>query len=100
MAESRVINIRDFRRPGTTWARYDLPPDAVRIDRRSRWGNPYKMLAEAERAKVIDLFRGYAERMLALNPAWLDPLRGKRLACWCAPKACHGNVLVELLDRG
>jgi hypothetical protein len=29
----------------------------------------------------------------------LEELRSKRLGCWCAPKACHGDVLIELLDR-
>ena len=25
-------------------------------------------------------------------------LRGKRLGCVCKPKACHGDVLVELIE--
>lgn len=28
----------------------------------------------------------------------LEPLRGKRLACWCHPLPCHGDVIVEWLD--
>ena len=28
--------------------------------------------------------------------AALPELRGKILGCWCAPKVCHGDVLVEL----
>ena len=31
--------------------------------------------------------------------ARLGELRGKRLACWCAPKSCHGDVLAELAER-
>jgi hypothetical protein len=27
----------------------------------------------------------------------LESLRGKTLGCWCKPKACHGDVLVQLL---
>ena len=44
------------------------------------------------------------ESVLGLAP-WiperlpLDPLRGKRLGCYCAPAKCHGDVLVELLER-
>jgi len=25
-------------------------------------------------------------------------LKGKRLGCWCKPKGCHGDVIVELLE--
>jgi len=25
-------------------------------------------------------------------------LRGKTLGCWCKPEACHGDVLLELLQ--
>jgi uncharacterized protein DUF4326 len=28
----------------------------------------------------------------------LDELRGRDLVCWCAPLACHGDVLVELAN--
>jgi len=30
--------------------------------------------------------------------AALPELRGKDLACWCAPEPCHGEVLLELAD--
>jgi hypothetical protein len=26
-------------------------------------------------------------------------LRGRTLACWCAPELCHGDVLAELADE-
>jgi Domain of unknown function (DUF4326) len=29
----------------------------------------------------------------------LDELRGRDLVCWCAPLACHGDVLIELANR-
>lgn len=32
--------------------------------------------------------------LLALVPE----LRGRALACWCAPEPCHGDVLAELAD--
>jgi|SRR5208282_1940431 len=28
----------------------------------------------------------------------LKELKGKRLGCFCKPKACHGDVLAELAD--
>lgn len=25
-------------------------------------------------------------------------LEGKNLGCWCKPEACHGDILVELIE--
>jgi len=30
--------------------------------------------------------------------ASLHELKGKRLGCFCKPKLCHGDVLVELIN--
>jgi hypothetical protein len=42
---------------------------------------------------------------LAEDSEFLEPLRGKRLACWCRPPEgfngrllCHGQVIAGLLD--
>jgi hypothetical protein len=41
------------------------------------------------------LFERYA--ILRLDPA---PLRGKNLACWCAPdERCHADILLKLANR-
>lgn len=68
-----------------------------RIDRRSMWGNPFRMVSktDAERARVIRRYRKWILRQHDL--LWsLDDLTGKRLGCWCHPKPCHGDVLIEL----
>jgi len=73
-------------------------PWDVRIDRRSKWGNPFRIPRDGDRATVI---RRYADEHLPAHPellADLQELRGKTLGCWCKPLACHGDVLVELLD--
>lgn len=64
----------------------------------SKWGNPFRVTAEVPREQAIEQYREY----LLGNPelmAALPELRRKVLACWCSPKACHGNVLVELANR-
>jgi hypothetical protein len=41
------------------------------------------------------------ERWLRDRPhlmAALPELRGRDLVCWCAPLACHGDVLVRLAN--
>ena len=64
----------------------------------SKWGNPFVMSDEsdAERARAIGAYRDWIVTQAELMDS-LDELRGKRLGCWCAPKPCHGDVLVELL---
>jgi hypothetical protein len=47
----------------------------------------------------LTAFRAYCEKVLALDPDWLEPLRGKDLACWCPEdSACHASVLLELAN--
>ncbi len=75
-------------------------PNAIRVDRSSPWGNPFFMLSESERAAVCQKFRVYAVERARLEPNWLTPLQGKNLACWCAPKQCHAEILMELANGG
>jgi hypothetical protein len=84
-----ILNVHDYPR--------GLPPNTIRIGRPSVWGNPYNITEQRDRAACIVAFRAYSTRRLAREPDWLEPLRGKNLACYCAPLACHGDVLMELL---
>jgi hypothetical protein len=74
----------------------------VDIGRPGRWGNPHKLHNtndDIARAKVIAAYKEYIVGQPQLM-ADLPMLRGRALACWCAPKPCHGDVLVELLKAG
>jgi hypothetical protein len=91
----RVVNLRAF---GATMTRRDVE----RIDRLTVWGNPVHMddfhgPKAQRRAMAIAEYRGILAILLADNPAFLEPLRGKRLACWCAPLPCHGDVIAEFV---
>jgi Domain of unknown function (DUF4326) len=33
-------------------------------------------------------------------PSLLPGLRGQRIGCWCAPQACHEEVIAELAGIG
>ena len=72
---------------------------AVRVDRQSRWGNPFVLGRDGTRDMVCDLFRLYATWRLSIQPDWLEPLRGQDLACHCAPQRCHAETLIELANR-
>ena len=68
----------------------------VYIGRPGPWGNPFEIGKHGTRAEVIAKYRAY----LINNPnllARLHELKDKTLGCWCKPKACHGDVLVEML---
>jgi len=65
----------------------------------SKWGNPFVLEedTDAERERVLAIYRAWIVDQPDLMSS-LEELRGKRLGCWCAPKKCHGDVLVELLE--
>lgn len=70
----------------------------VYIGRPSKWGNPFIVGKDGTRKQVIEKYKNW----ILNNPELLKDLpelKGKRLACWCKPKACHGDVLVELLEK-
>lgn len=69
----------------------------VFIGRPSCWGNPYVIGVHGDRKRVVELYRRHVRRSPELL-AKLGELRGKRLGCYCAPLACHGDVLVELVE--
>ena len=74
----------------------------VRIDRRTRWGNPFRMRRESDRAEVIVRYREHLEAEITAGRITADglvELHGKRLGCWCAPKPCHGDVLAEFAEH-
>lgn len=77
----------------------------VYIGRGSPWGNPFSHLpgTKAEflvgsREEAIARYREWIQTQLELLRA-LPTLRGKKLGCYCKPKACHGDVLAELVNQ-
>ena len=70
----------------------------VYIGRPGKWGNPFMLHSRTTRKKVIEDFREWVVQQPKLM-ADLHELEGKTLGCWCAPKACHGDVLIELLHK-
>jgi hypothetical protein len=69
----------------------------VFIGRPSKWGNPFHEGRDGTREEVIAKYREWILTQPELL-SQLPELEGKRIACSCKPRACHGDVLVELLD--
>jgi hypothetical protein len=99
-----------------------MPADTVKVDRSSRWGNPFVIgenspgegklgrgtpkelcgVSVRDRAHAIELFRQWLHSPSEVALAWrmaAHALRGKNLACWCPLDGpCHAEVLLALAN--
>lgn len=77
-----------------------IPRAAVYVGRPGFWGNPFVLHDERMRDAILDSYvtwlHGSPEGKLRL--ARISELRGKDLVCWCAPKRCHADILLELAN--
>lgn len=75
--------------------------DEVYIGRGSVWGNPYKIGQDGTRGQAITKYVILmSDRLKENEELWkarLKSLKGKTLVCFCKPKACHGDVLKQLV---
>ena len=73
----------------------------VYIGRPSQFSNPYEIGRDGNRLMVLAKYRMYlADRMITDPRFSMDvmALKGKTLGCWCAPAACHGDILLEVAN--
>jgi hypothetical protein len=86
---ARPIRIRLSRAKG-----WRMPPNTVKVDRSTKWGNPYVVGRDGDRAQCAELYRNVKH-----SARDLDELRGKNLACWCPlDQPCHADVLLQLAN--
>ena len=79
--------------------KYKEPYD-IYIGRPSRWGNPFPVAdkTEGSRQEAIARYREHLWKQIKSGEVSLTDLielDGKRLGCFCKPKACHGDILVK-----
>jgi len=70
----------------------------ILITRGTPYGNPFVIGKDGTRKEVIAKYRMWVLSQPHLLSS-LNELRGKRLGCYCAPKPCHGDVLVDLIKE-
>lgn len=87
-----------------------MPENTVKVDRTTKWGNPYKPgttfrgIAVKDNRHAFCLYRADAPDNPALVEAARRELAGKNLACWCPVErypsdgVCHADVLLELAN--
>lgn len=76
-------------------------PYDVRIQRGTKWGNPYHASVHGL-DNALNLYKKHlmveikAGRITRQD---LEQLRGKRLGCGCKPKKCHGDILAYVVNK-
>lgn len=89
----KIVNLRGC----LDWGKQ---PGDVLIDRRTKWGNPYRMYNESQRDEVCDKYELWLNKQLELGILNLNELASaKRLGCHCKPLRCHGDYIKKLLDK-
>jgi Domain of unknown function (DUF4326) len=83
----KILNAREVGKTSTA--------NRVYVGRPSKWGNPFALGREGSRSEVISKYRCWVVTQADLMNALIE-LRGKDLICWCAPLACHAEVLRDL----
>lgn len=93
------------------WNKRDknVPANAIYVGRPSKWGNPFTIGQRdsihhevvMDRDWVVSRYRSWLEHSLEAKPLYdliKSELKNKDLVCWCAPKACHADVLLEVAN--
>jgi hypothetical protein len=80
------------------------PAGAIYVGRGTVFGNPFRIGGRApdggvmDRERVIEEYRVWLEMHPELKERARRELRGRDLLCWCAPEACHADVLLEVAN--
>ena len=92
-----------------------MPPNTVKVDRSTKWGNPFVRHGDdvrVDRGAAVIMFCRLLKKegcwspkaIRAVTPTTLadvrTELRGKNLACWCKlGEPCHADVLLRLANE-
>jgi len=64
---------------------------------KSKWHNPFSV-KEYGREEALTKYKQYILKNEQLMGE-IEELRGKVLECWCKPEKCHGDILIEILNK-
>jgi hypothetical protein len=77
-----------------------IPLGAVYVGRPTKWGNPFPVGDFPDRESCLAAYRAWLESQPELIQDARRELAGKDLVCFCAPKPCHGDVLIQVANAG
>jgi hypothetical protein len=90
---------------------WKMPENTMYVGRPSVYANPFlsehsKVHSPKVLEAVMSVYRMHVEHLVKQDPDFLQPLKGKNLACWCPlynPKwdrvYCHADVLLEMANE-
>ena len=93
-----VINLKTEPRLREAFDHAQVVNGTVLIDRRTKWGNPFRITPACSREQAIARYRADLWRRIRAGEVSLQELAaldGCWLACWCEPEPCHGDVLAR-----
>ena len=93
-----IVNLRSEPRLREQFEYAEVVNNTVLIDRRSKWGNPFKIGPTCSREQAIERYRADLWQRIQAGQVSLEELAeldGCWLACWCEPLPCHGDVLAN-----
>lgn len=73
--------------------------DGVYVGRPSKFGNPFPMANEGQRAAVCKQFEEWVMTQPQLLLDIKKELKSKDLICYCAPKSCHADTLLRIANE-
>jgi hypothetical protein len=89
MTKGRVVNF---------WTWNPILEHGKFIGRPTKWGNPFYIGTDGNREECIAKYEEWIREQPYLMES-LDELEDRILVCYCAPKPCHGDVLLKLLEE-
>ena len=93
-----VINLRNEPKLRAAFEYAHVHDNTVLIDRRTRWGNPFRVGRDGSRDEVIARYRADLWRRIRAGEIAIEELAAIAncwYACWCLPRPCHGLVLAR-----
>ena len=72
----------------------------VYIGRGTKWGNKFREGVDGTREEVIKLYKEEFLKSPWLFSDAIRELQGKILGCHCKPLPCHGDILIDFVQRG
>ena len=96
-----IVNLRTEPRLREEFEYAHVVDNTVLIDRRTKWGNPFRIGEDGSRDEVIARYRAHLWRHIQAGDVTLEELAeldGCWLACWCEPLLCHGDVLARAAE--
>ena len=95
MTTPRVINLRYEPLGDAVYVGRAAPRRGLRV---SIFANPFRIGPDGSRDEVLAKYRQYLRDNPLLVGRARRELKGKVLACWCAPEPCHAEILAAVAD--